>query len=324
MKFWGLSLLLLLWVSFLDAGWAQTCCTGGVPITGSIRLNQPEKNTFGLALNYDNNKIEDFFQENEKLDDDYIKRRTTAISLQADYGLTNKLSLLLMVPYARMSESVTQGTTTQEVAKSSLGDISLMGNYIIYNKDRFIASLGGGIKFPTGKTDNRDETTQFVLPPTLQVGTGSIDFIFFADARTSFEFRKSLTLQQTFSYKLNTTGDQFASHENYTFGNEFQSFTSLSDQILIAKMLHTPSLLMRIRHAGNNEIEDLTDINSGGLWMYLVPGWTMEFSRVVSAGMFMEVPVYRDLNGFQLTTTSRFIASVYLNLSNKTKVPEFN
>ena len=320
MKFWGTTFGLLLSIAFVDVVWAQTCCTGGVPITGAIRLNQPEKNSFGLAINYDNNRIEDFFQEDEKLDDDYIKRRTTTVSLQADYGITNKLSLLLLVPYAWMSESVTQGTTTETVEKSSLGDISLMGNYVILNKNRFNASLGGGIKFPTGKTDQRD---QFILPPTLQVGTGSVDFILFADARTSFDFRKSLTLQQTLSYKLNTTGEQFASHENYKFGNEFQSFTSISDQILIGKMLHTPSLLMRIRYADNNEIEDLTDINSGGLWMYLVPGWSLELSRTVTAGVFMELPVYRDLNGFQLTTTSRLIASVYLNLSKKTSIPEF-
>ncbi len=311
---------LLLLMAYMDTGWAQTCCTGGVPITGAIRLNQPEKKSLGLALNYDNNKIEDFFQEDEKLDADYIQRRTTTISLQADYGLTDKLSLLLLVPYAWMSEGVTQGNATEEVQKSSLGDISLMGNYIIYNKSRFNASLGGGIKFPTGKTDQRD---QFILPPTLQVGTGSVDFIFFADTRTTFNFRKSLTLQQTFSYKLNTTGSQFASHENYTFGNEFQSFTSLSDQILIGRMLHTPSLLMRMRIADNNQIEDLTDINSGGLWLYLVPGWSLELSRRVSAGVFMELPVYRNLNGFQLTTTSRVIASVYVNLSKKAKVPEF-
>jgi hypothetical protein len=304
----------------LHTAWAQTCCTGGVPITGAIRLNQPEKNSFGLALNYDNNKIEDFFQEDEKLDADYIQRRTTTVSIQADYGLTEKLSLLLLIPYAWMSEGVTQGSTTEQVQKSSLGDISLMGNYIIFNKDRFNTSVGGGIKFPTGKTDQRD---QFILPPTLQVGTGSIDFIFFADARTSFDFRKSLTLQQTFSYKLNTTGEQFASHENYRFGNEFQSFTSLTDQILIGTMLHSPSLLLRIRVADNNEIEDLTDINSGGLWMYLVPGWSLELSKRVSAGVFMELPVYRDLNGFQLTTTSRFIASVYFNLSSKNKIQEF-
>ena len=320
MKFWSTTCLLLLWVAFINTGWAQTCCTGGVPITGAIRLNQPEQNSFGLSLNYDNNRIEDFFQDDEKLDDDYIQRRTTTVSLQADYGITDKLSLLLLVPYAWMSEGVTQGNTTEKVKKSSLGDLSLMGNYIIHNKDRINASLGGGIKFPTGKTDQRD---QFILPPTLQVGTGSIDFIFFADARSSFNFRKSLTLQQTFSYKLNTTGEQFASHENYTFGNEFQSFTSLSDQILIGKMLHTPSLLMRIRHAANNEIEDLTDVNSGGLWVYLVPGWSLELSRRITAGVFMELPVYRNLNGFQLTTTSRFIASVYFDLSKKTSLPEF-
>jgi hypothetical protein len=46
-----------------------------------------------------------------------------------------------------------------------------------------------------------------------------------------------------------------------------------------------------------------------------VPGWSFNITSNVIFGASAELPIYRNLNGFQITTSSRLVASLYINFS---------
>lgn len=238
---------------------AQTCCTGSAPITGSIKISALQKKQLNFNLIYDHNKISDFYLDSEKLDENYLSRVTNTLLLQSNYGITNRLNLSLVVPIINKSEQVLTNGTTTNVSTTSLGDLSMMAQYLFLDKKSFQIVSGIGIKLPTGPTKLKDAEDQFILQPSLQPGTGSFDYIFLSRFQYSFSFRRSLSIGQTFTYQLTTASSNFANHDSYEFGNEFQSFTTISDQFVIGKLVNTPSLTLRMNVLANNEIEEFID-----------------------------------------------------------------
>ena len=121
-----------------------------------------------------------------------------------------------------------------------------------------------------------------------------------------------MVIQQSVTYRLNSASTSFASHDNYKFGNEFYAITSLADQLVTGSLIHTPSLSFNIRYAEKNTIEQYEDPNSGGWWLNLRPGWGIYLTPKLNLSLLYEIPLYRNLNGFQLTTTYKVIGVVNL------------
>lgn len=293
---------------------AQTCCTGSAPITGSIKISALQKKQLNFNLIYDHNKISDFYLDSEKLDEDYLSRITNTLLLQSNYGITNRLNLSLVVPIINKSEQVIVSNSTSKVSTTAFGDISIMAQYLLVDKKSFQIVSGVGIKLPTGPTKLKDAEGQFILQPSLQPGTGSFDYIFLSRFQYSLPFRPSLTIGQTFTYQLTTASSNFANHESYEFGNEFQSFTTLSDQFALGNLVNTPSLTLRVNVLQNTEIEDFSDPNSGGFWLYVSPSWAVQITPAISIFIQTDIPIYRDLNGFQIITSYKIIGGITYNI----------
>lgn len=293
---------------------AQTCCTGSAPITGSIKISALQKKQFNLNLIFDYNKISDFYLETEKVNENYLSRITNTLLLQANYGITNRLNFSLVIPIINKSEEVIINNISTSESTISPGDISTMAQYLFISKSSWQLVSGLGIKLPTGPTKLKGANDQFILQPSLQPGTGSVDYIFLTRIQYSFQFRPSLTIGQTFTYQLTTASSNFANHNSYEFGNEFQSFTSVSDQFALGNLVNTPSLTVRANIIANNKIEEFTDPNSGGFWLYASPSWAVQLSPSISTFIQADVPIYRDLNGFQIITSYKIIGGITYNL----------
>lgn len=309
-------LLLPFLVIFLlpTRGYNQTCCSGGAPLVGTINLQDVKYNTFNISISYDNNKIEDFFQEGDKLNDDFIRRKTKTLFAQVDYAFSKKISATILLPYVWLSENIDQLNNTSENTNSDIGDVILFGQYKLLRKDYLNIGMGLGIKIPTGETRGRDAESQFILPPTMQSGTGSVDYLVLIQGSTRLSFRKSMNFTQAFYYKLNGNSHKFTSHNNYSFGDEFQAISSLSDQLLIANMLNYPSLVLRVRTTTQDKVDSYHNPNTGGIWAYISPGWTLELIPAINVSVRYELPIFRQLKGFQITTTQRINLSFNLTL----------
>lgn len=291
-------------------GFSQTCCTGGAPITGSFKINVTEPKSFHLRFTYDYNKIEDIYSGKDELDNGYLARTTRTFFVQADYALSSKFSMSLLLPYISLKEEVAQLNQSLISQANGLGDLSIVGQFHQPITDNSALVLGAGLKFPAGQTQKVNEQDGFILPANLQPGTGSYDPLFVIHYQAVFGFRRSLLFSQSVYYRLNTPTSKFTFHDRYKFGNEVQIFTGLSDQLLIGNGIHNPSLLLRFRHTKKDEIEDFYNDNTGGSWLYLVPGWNYIIHPNVSLGVSGEIPLYRNLNGLQITTTYKLIFTI--------------
>ncbi|TDI64355.1 MAG: transporter [Bacteroidetes bacterium] len=294
---------------------SQTCCTGGVPITGALRINTYPANSAQLRLIYDYNKIEDVYLDGNLTDDERIKRATKTLLLQADYVISKFVALSVLVPYIWTSEETDQLSQPLLLETNGIGDISLIGQFKIPVSQKYPLVVGGGMKFPTGETKKVNNSDGFILPANLQPGTGSFDAIFLISYQTPFSQRKSLQLTSSLFYRLNTSSDNLTFHDRYKFGNELQIFAGISDDYVVGSVITTPSLLFRLRNTQKDQIEDFDNDNTGGTWLYLVPGINLSITPKIILGFSAELPIYRNLNGFQITTSSKLVASIHINFS---------
>ncbi len=308
----NIGLIVLVIVAIKAEG--QTCCTGSAPITGAVRVSSLEANQWQFTFSYDYNNISDLIQDNVKLNDDYLSRTTTTLLLQSSYGIGKGFGISMLLPIVQHTETVLIATDKSILMNTDLGDLTIFGQWQYQLNSTSSLLFGAAIKLPTGETNAKDQSDLFILPPTLQAGTGSFDYIFLIQGQKSMRFRKSLVIQQSLTYRLNTLSTSFASHDNYQFGNEFYAITSFADQLVTGSLMHTPSLSINIRYAGKNTIEQFVDPNSGGWWINLRPGWGINLTPKLNLAIIYEVPLHRNLNGFQLTTSYRVIGVVNFTL----------
>ncbi len=95
------------------------------------------------------------------------------------YSLTNKFTLMAMLPYTRMSMGELHRDGTRSTERSEgIGDVELRANYVLYKRrdlrHRFL--LNAGVGLPTGSINRRDaEGARLEYP--MQPGSGTFSVI---------------------------------------------------------------------------------------------------------------------------------------------------
>ena len=125
-------------------------------------------------------------------------RTVHLINLDIIYGLSNRLSLDLTIPFAVGSTSVMQGPagsqTLHHFSASGLGDVSLQAEYWLSNPEipsRFSGSVGLGFKAPTGSDDvegtvgTPNGDVRAPIDESAQLGTGGWQLLLRAQSTAS-------------------------------------------------------------------------------------------------------------------------------------------
>jgi len=74
--------------------YAQTCCSGGVPLANNIGgLPPADKSTFQVSVNFDGNYLKTLKEGNIKLDDHSKDRTTYSVLLTTTYTFSNRLTI---------------------------------------------------------------------------------------------------------------------------------------------------------------------------------------------------------------------------------------
>jgi len=151
------------------------------------------------------------------------------------YSFTERFSLQANLPFIYRSFKRPEGFRIDEGTESGLGDVSLLGKFLLLRKDTeavtFIWNALGGVKFPTGDSSRiREELNEVVIvgaPESgihghdLTLGSGSFDGI----AGTSFYLRlKHALVTGGLQYSIRTEGDfdyQFANDLSWDCGPGF-------------------------------------------------------------------------------------------------------
>jgi hypothetical protein len=97
------------------------------------------------------------------------------------YAFSDKLTLMLMLPYTSISmdHRVTMSSAEFTTESSGIGDIKLVSTYGLFAKPGSDFLFNFSINIPTGSIDEKDNTTgsnEVHLPYPMQLGSGTWDF----------------------------------------------------------------------------------------------------------------------------------------------------
>lgn len=219
------------------------------------------------------------------------------------YGATRDLTLAATIPIVERRLRFNSPTGERKtISASGLGDLTLAGAYRFFRRDvergttQF--SLLGGLKLPTGATDIEDAdlpqltgTAETRLPPSLQLGSGSVDGIV---GLAGFHNIDRLSFYADVQGKLNTEGAQDFRAGNRLFYDLSVDYVLLPGRNMFVILELNGVVTARAEQAGR------TVTDSGGHLLFLSPGiqYLPIPPLILEAGV--QIPIYRDLNGRQL------------------------
>ena len=206
-------------------------------------------------------------------------------NFNADWGVT------LYVPWIDRQHTTLGGShdSPDFASVGSLGDMRLVARYqgILANHNLGVQL---GVKLPTGSFTQTFEDGQ-ALDRELQPGSGTVDAIaglyYFHNLGREWSGFAQLTVQTALDsraqYKPGTS-------ENLSLGVRYLGW----DQI-------TPAFQINGREVGRDTGAQADNYDTGGTLIYLSPGITYTPTKQISLYLFVQVPVYQNVYGWQLS-----------------------
>jgi hypothetical protein len=307
----SLSVLLLLIIFISQKSNAQTCCSGGVPLSDNIGLPTLEKGILQIGVSYDYNNLNTLNEGSNTLDDRNRLRVTHSSLVNFGYSITNNLSVEGLFSWVNQRRRILTNNTLSQ--SSGVGDAILLTRYKLLHKNDWIFSIGAGLKLPTGATDKKNELG-ITLNADLQPGSNALDAIFLTSISKQFSFRKSLLFTSRLTYRRTGVNKEYQQVNAYKFGNETQVFFSVEDQFLLLDKIFKPSLILKYRTVLKDEINSKQISNTGGQWVFLRPSFSIELLENMKFLSSIELPIYSEVEGVQLTPTYRLSLGVFIQL----------
>ncbi len=297
-------LALLLSSNFL---FSQACCSGGTPLSSNLGIQGLDDKQLEFQLSYDYNTQRALVSGSQKLDDDRRDRNTHSVLLRMSYAFAPKFSLTGVFSFIRQEEvidNIAGGQTT--TFAQGIGDAVALLQYRLMNSPKASVVLAGGLTIPIGSTERLDPVTKITpLHPDMQPGQGAWDQLVGANTVIYNVLKQGLSWTSVLTYRLTSPASRFNGAQEYEFGNEFQLITGFADSYFIGLWVVDPSILFRYRSTAIDKVNGVNSANTGGNWLHLMPGIDIHLNQNLGVGITGEIPLYRDLRGTQLTTSSR-------------------
>jgi len=307
---------LLLFVSVLILGisttYTQTCCSGGVPLSGNIGFVGAGKGTLQMEVSYDLNYMATLKTGSEIFEDGTRQRTTQSLLIKSGYSITNWLAFDALFSYVFQERKITFNEEINQVRTSGVGDAVLMAKFILLNmaKTGSELQLGVGPKLPLGRSDltNKQGIT---LNADLQPGSGSWDAITWGYFARQFVQRPTMVASVRIVGRFNGVNNEYLGSQTYKFGNSVQFYVGIGDQLVWGNQIFSPSLSLRYRYAGFDQISGHQLDNTGGQWVNILPALSWHLSPRSILHVIPEIPIYSRVGGTQLTPTFRLQIGFY-------------
>lgn len=311
--------LLILAASISTGMSAQTCCSGGVPLSSNLGLPNEGEGSLQLSLNYDYNNLRTLYAGRQELQDDSRKRVTNSALLALAYALSDRFAVETLFSWVHQTRTINQFENRNFSETKGVGDAVVL---LKYNWESWLGigsavSIGAGVKMPLGSSDlESDQGIQ--LTADLQPGSGSWDGIGWLSVSKSMSFRPSATVSGSLIYQATGKNGKYLNETStYEFGDVVQAQLGFTDQFLVYNALVRPGLLLKYRNAGRDKINFLEVPNTGGSWLFLRPSLQFPLSPKLQLSTRVEIPVYSFVRGTQLTPTLRLSAGIAYNIQLK-------
>ncbi|HHF0526045.1 TPA: hypothetical protein ACTUT5_001670 [Legionella anisa] len=223
--------------------------------------------------------------------------------LTAFYGLGDNLTIGASLPYvfnasiaaASFDEEAQIGNVTNLGNSYGLGDTNFFSLWRLVEGSKHPVSLAllSGINAPTGKTTTRDNNG-ILFSASDQPGSGA--WTPFAGIIISKQFKR-FSLSSNLIYTQSTEGAQettLGSVFDYNFATVLELYENKQTQFQIDGMLEFNG-----EHVAKDNIAGLTDQNSGGHSIFLLPGLRVNM-HVISCYLGVNVPLLQNYYGTQV------------------------
>lgn len=297
---------------------AQTCCSGGVPLMGNIGLPPENEKTLQFNLSYDYNVLNNLKYRQSDINDNSRFRSTQSVLLQSGYAFSDGFSVNALFSYVTQFRKISQFGNENITRTAGIGDAVVLGSYTVHNmignNNQF--QIFAGPKLPIGHTGKRNNEGRLIIAD-LQPGTGAFDGIGGIAFFQQIAFRPSATFYFRTIYRHAGTNASYLGDQSYTFGNEWQLFTGISDQFVIGKSIFEGSLGANYRHAGKDVINGNVLANTGGTFIYVLMSAGIYLSKNAQITAGGQLPLLNKPVGIQLVPSFRFNMGLLLTIPFK-------
>ena len=311
-----ISLLLLFEIGISPPAWSQACCSAGTPLLSSLELPSTFAGALQLALTYEYNTLRDVLSGSSTLNDDSRRRATHSLLLESSYGFTSFFSTSVLLTIVQQERSIRSSFDGSEsfLKTRGIGDAIVLLKYNLIHANiinQLDLSFGVGTKIPLGMSNLTSDG--ILLPADMQPGTGAWDGILWGYFSRGFVPTLPLNVFASASYRYTGSNARYGSNqEGYTFGNElvanvgvgFRTDTELDF-----------SLVLRLRQTTSDRFAGSDIPNTGGRWLSAVPGVNVKVLDNLAVRASGQIPVHRNLEGTQLTTSYTALVTVFYTLN---------
>jgi hypothetical protein len=231
--------------------------------------------------------------------------RTNIYTATLDYNNGDTWGVSLIVPYLQRSHStlgvnsdgVNPGDGAYDSNTSGIGDIRVIGRYFGFLEMRNLG-LQAGLKLPTGNTTQIANDGLTAVDPGLQLGTGTTDMILGAYYFDNWSDNWGYFVQGQYQRALNQSTMTGLSYKpgdgwNLTAGLRYEGFETFKPTLQVNN---------RIVKADSGDAAD--SYATGGTLLYVTPGVIVPITNRVSIYGNVQIPVYQNVNGIQLTPSA--------------------
>ncbi len=225
----------------------------------------------------------------------------------SNYDFNNRFGIQLTLPLIVRSFKRAREGAAETGTESGIGDISLIGRFLPYQKYTEHFSLNGhllgGIKFPAGSTNRlQEELVEGVEDPNLPqsgihghdltLGSGSVDGIMGTDLYMRWHrFLTTADLQ----YSIRSTGSI-----RYRFANDLHWHVGTGAYLLLH---HTATLALQARvsgeHKGLDTLAGVQADDTGITSVFMGPDFIFTWKQHLSANLGADIPLLIHNTAFQ-------------------------
>jgi len=300
---------------FIESEAYSQCCSAGNPVSGDGQQKSINKNQLRIYWSFKHSYSDQYFFKNKKEDIPFIDNsRFNYSSLQATYGVSKKWNIQTELGYF-FDKSQTVEIPEKYVFKGfGIGDLGITTKYQILSLIKPQSELVGsfGVKIPVGKFDQ--DMDGAMLPISLQPSTGAMKYnIGLYYSRVNLNNKWSFYSFLFAEYSSLIQSDFFY----YKYGN-YYSLALFGKYKLTNRIYTVLQLRQEFRDKDKRENDEKIE-STGSKVTYMAPQILYNFYESWYLLAQADVPLYKYVNGHQLTNKYSFSFGVHktLNLHKK-------
>lgn len=276
------------------------CCAAGNPVSADGSPGGTGKNLFEISILYQHSYSSVYYEGDRRTDFRYIDYSYFDFSsLRFSYGITGRLKVRAEIGY--FFDKMQSFEFGYERRAYGFGDLIVGAQYDVYRNLPLAIEIfpSFDVTIPVGRFDQMNGPV--VLPIDIQPSSGSFKYnigVLLSKRFLAGKIALFLSGNAEFSQRINTE------RTNYRYGNLY-NISAYGSYTLWRNLVVAIQFRTMVRERASDASREKVNA-TGGTYLFLVPQLRYTFFRYWSAGFLFEYPVYKYVNGKQLTNDYSF------------------